>query len=72
VPPFGPIKRLDLIRYLRQAEFTGPYGGGKHAVMLKPPQRVVIPNPHGSDIGRQLLARVLQQAGLTRDEWEAL
>ena len=50
----------------------GPYSGGKHAVMLRPPRRVVIPNPHGGDVGRQLLARVLQQAGLTRDEREAL
>ena len=72
MPAFGPIKRTDLIRYLRRAGFEGPYGGGKHAVMLKPPRRVVIPNPHGPDIGRQLLARVLQQAGLTREEWEAL
>ncbi len=72
MPPFGPIKRADLIRYLRQAGFTGPYSGGRHAVMLKPPRRVAIPNPHGADIGRQLLARVLQEAGLTREEWEAL
>ena len=72
MPPFGPIKRSDLVRNLRQAGFGGPYAGGEHAVMLKPPRRVVIPNPHGADIGRQLLARVLQEAGLTREEWEAL
>ena len=29
------------------------------------------PNPHGSDIGIGLLARVLRQAGIMRDEWES-
>jgi predicted RNA binding protein YcfA (HicA-like mRNA interferase family) len=72
VPRFGPTKRRDLIRFLRLAGFEGPYGGGKHAVMLKPPRRLVIPNPHGEDIGPQLLARILQQAGLSREDWEAL
>jgi len=33
---------------------------------------VTIPNPHGSDIGPNLLAKVLRQAGSSRDEWEAL
>jgi hypothetical protein len=30
MPSFGPIKRGDLIRYLRKAGFDGPYSGGKH------------------------------------------
>ncbi len=33
---------------------------------------VVLPNPHQSDIGRELLAHVLQQAGVSREEWEKL
>ena len=72
MPQFGPIKRRDLIRYLRRAGFDGPYEGGKHAVMIRASHRVVVPNPHAGDIGPQLLARVLQQAGLSREEWEAL
>jgi len=40
--------------------------------MLRAGQRIAIPNPHGSAIGRQLLREVLKQAGLTRDEWERL
>jgi len=31
---------------------------------------VTIPNPHGKDIGIELLSRVLRQAGVTRREWE--
>jgi hypothetical protein len=29
-----------------------------------------IPNPHQSDIGRDLLSRILRQAGVDRDDWE--
>jgi predicted RNA binding protein YcfA (HicA-like mRNA interferase family) len=31
-----------------------------------------IPNPHTEDIGRGLLVRILRQAGIEREEWEAL
>jgi predicted RNA binding protein YcfA (HicA-like mRNA interferase family) len=33
---------------------------------------VIIPNPHGSDIGTGLLTRLLRQAGLSRQEWESV
>ena len=33
---------------------------------------LTIPNPHRGDIGRDLLKRVLDQAGISRDEWERL
>ncbi len=29
-----------------------------------------IPNPHQSDIGRDLLARILRHAGIDRETWE--
>jgi len=32
---------------------------------------VTIPNPHKGDIAVGLLARVLRQAGVSREEWEA-
>jgi hypothetical protein len=35
MPPFGPIKRKDLIRHLKQAGFEGPYSGGKHQFMIR-------------------------------------
>jgi hypothetical protein len=33
MPRFGPIGRQDLIRYLRQIGFEGPYAGGRHQFM---------------------------------------
>jgi len=72
VPRFGPIKRRDLIRYLHQVGFEGPYSGGKHQFMVQGDITLWIPNPHRGDIGRELLARILRQAHIDRDEWEAL
>ncbi len=72
MPSLGPIKRKDLIRYLRTLGFTGPYVGGRHQYMVKGVIRLAIPNPHQGDIGRELLVRILRQAGLDREEWEKL
>jgi predicted RNA binding protein YcfA (HicA-like mRNA interferase family) len=72
MPPFGPIKRQELIRALRQAGYLGPYPGGSHEYLVKGARKLHIPNPHGGDIGPHLLARILKQAGLTREEWERL
>lgn len=72
MPAFGPIARKDLIRALRQAGFEGPYSGGKHPFMIKGELSLTIPNPHQGDIGRELLSRILRQAGISKEEWERL
>jgi predicted RNA binding protein YcfA (HicA-like mRNA interferase family) len=33
---------------------------------------LIIPNPHQGDISKDLLAKILRQAGISRDEWESL
>lgn len=71
MPPFGPVKRTDLIRYLRKLGFGGPYSGGKHQFMIRSGAVVRVPNPHQGDIGKELLVRILRQAGVSRDEWES-
>jgi predicted RNA binding protein YcfA (HicA-like mRNA interferase family) len=72
MPRFGPIKRKELLGYLKQLGFTGPYSGGRHQFMVRDNITLRIPNPHQSDIGKELLARLLKQAGIERDEWEKL
>jgi predicted RNA binding protein YcfA (HicA-like mRNA interferase family) len=72
VPRFGSISRKELIRYLRQLGFDGPYSGGKHQFMSKGNLTLRILNPHQADIGRELLIRILRQAGINKDEWEQL
>ncbi|MCI0693140.1 type II toxin-antitoxin system HicA family toxin [candidate division KSB1 bacterium] len=72
MPIFGPIKRKDLIHYLRELGFDGPYAGGKHQYMVKGEIKLTVPNPHQSDIGRDLLARILRQGSIDKSEWEKL
>ena len=72
MPPFGVIKRRDLIRYLKELDFSGPTSRGKHQHMKKADITVIVPNPHRSDISKGLLARILEQPGISREEWEQL
>ena len=72
MPQLGPIKRAELIRYLQILGFEGPFSGGKHQFMLKGVIRLRLPNPHRRDVGRELLSRILKQAGVDKDSWEKL
>lgn len=72
MPKLGSIKRNDLIKYFRELGFSGPYSGGRHQFMQKGNITIRILNPHKSDIGKELLARILKQAEISRIEWEKL
>lgn len=72
MPPFGPLKRKELLKYLRQYGFDGPYSGGKHQFMIKDDITVRVPNPHQADIGKELLSRIIRQAGISKNDWEKL
>lgn len=49
--------------------FEGPYQGGKHPYMIKEDLVLTIPNPHRKDIGLELLARILRQANIKKEQW---
>lgn len=70
MPAFGPVRRSELVRALRSLGFEGPFSGGRHQFMIRGTVTLRIPNPHQADIGRDLLSRILRQAGVDRDEWE--
>jgi predicted RNA binding protein YcfA (HicA-like mRNA interferase family) len=70
MPAWGPISRRHLIRALRTLGFHGPFSGGHHQFMVRDDLVLVIPNPHGSDLGIGLLSRMPRQTGITRTEWE--
>jgi len=72
MPPIGPISRRQLIRYLHQLGFQGPNTRAKHSYMDNGVVMVTIPNPHEGDIDRDLLLRILRQAGIARAAWERL
>ena len=72
MPRFGPIKRAELLKYLKILGFDGPYSGGKHQFVIRDMLRLRLPNPHQDDVGKELLSRILKQAGVDRDTWEKL
>lgn len=72
MPKFGPIKRRDLIKALRAAGFEGPFTGSDHEVMERGDVVIKVPNPHEGDVSRDLLKKILFEAGINRDEWEQL
>lgn len=65
----NPIAWRDLVRRLRALGFHGPYWGAKHPFMVRGSFKLRIPADHGRDIGAPLLAEILRQAGIARDDW---
>jgi predicted RNA binding protein YcfA (HicA-like mRNA interferase family) len=72
MPRLGPIKRRDLISYLRQLGYVGPESKSRHQIMQRGDTTVIIPNPHEGDISVGLLNRILKQANISRSDWEKL
>ncbi len=66
------ISWKKLVQKFRQLGFNGPYSGGRHLFMIKSELKVHIPNPHKSEISKYLLAEILRQAGISKDEWNKL
>jgi predicted RNA binding protein YcfA (HicA-like mRNA interferase family) len=66
----APITRSNLIKRLRAFGWEGPFAGKRHQHMHKGPITLIIPNPHhGGEIGVNLLKEILDQAGISREEW---
>ena len=65
-----PIKWRELVRRLRALGWGTPEGGGKHLAMWKNGQKLSIPNPHRGDIDWSLTKRILDQAGISKDDWD--
>lgn len=64
--------RRALIARFKELGFTGPHAGtgGHPSFMQRGRQVVKLPNPHGTkDIGRELLKRILSNAGISKEEW---
>ena len=67
-----PVSWDRLVQNLQTLGFEGPYRGGKHPFMVKGDRILIIPNPHRSEIGVDLLMRIPRQAGIAREEWSRI
>lgn len=65
----GPTTRFALVKRMRELGWDGPHRGGNHAFMVKGTHKVRIPNQHKGDIRLRLMTMILQQAGISQDEW---
>jgi len=72
VTDFSPVSWLNLVKKLRKFGFDGPYQGGKHPYMVRNELVLTIPNQHDKEISPDLLARILKQAGISKEEWAEL
>lgn len=61
--------RLDLIKRLRKLGWDGPRPGTKHPFMAKGKRKLRVPNPHEGDIDRRFLKFLLEQGGISEEEW---
>lgn len=63
------ISLNKLIKKFRKLGFEGPFSGGRHLFMSKGELKVRIPNPHKSDVSKYLLAEILRQACISKNDW---
>lgn len=63
------ISWRKLIQKFRRLGFDGPYAGGRHLFMKKNNLKVIVPNPHSHEIDKGLVAEILEQAGVSDEEW---
>ena len=67
--PVGGGSR-QLLERAGRAQRRRRFGSGKHQHMIKGNIQLTMPNPHRrKDIGLKLLKLLLDEAGISRDEW---
>ncbi|MBI5470227.1 type II toxin-antitoxin system HicA family toxin [Candidatus Kaiserbacteria bacterium] len=69
MPKLRPISWTLFVSRMKTFGFSGPYQEGKHPYMIKGAMTLTVPNPHEGDISRDLLMKVLRQAGISRSQW---
>ena len=64
-----PVSRAKLIRRLKKLGFEGPFPGSDHDFMVRGDNFVRIPNVHRREIGANLIAEILREGGISREDW---
>lgn len=57
---------------LRRVGAAGPFYGAKHPYVRFKNRKIIIPNPHGEDIGPRVLRRIISDLGISEEEFEDL
>jgi predicted RNA binding protein YcfA (HicA-like mRNA interferase family) len=71
VPLPRATQRRVLLKKLRKLGFEGPYPGGKHPLMRRGTQTLHVPNEHGEDIPVWVLRDILENGGISEDDYNS-
>lgn len=71
MPKLKPLKANKVIKKLKKLGFTGPYPGGKHVRMVHKEKNLIIPIPvhKGKDVSVGLIRAIINEVGISREEW---
>ena len=74
MPRLVPLKPQEVIRKLVRLGFDGPYPGGRHQRMVNLKTGKVIPVPFhkGCDVSIGLIREIINEVGISREDWLAL
>jgi len=64
-----PVSRRELIIKLKRLGFSGPFSGGRHQFMEKGGLKIFVPNPHGKDIGKDLVKQIIKDLKISEKEF---
>ena len=71
MPKLKPLKAKEVIKKLKKLGFTGPFPGGKHIRMVHQERGLIIPIPmhKGKDVSVGLIRAIINEIGISREEW---
>lgn len=69
-----PLKPEAVVRKLRRLGFEGPYPGGRRQRMVDFKAGKIIPVPFhkGADVSIGLIRAIINELGISREDWLAL
>ncbi len=71
MPKLTPLKAEEVMKKLRRLGFSGPFPGGKHVRMVHLKKAKIIPVPvhKGKDVSVGLIREIINELGISREEW---
>jgi predicted RNA binding protein YcfA (HicA-like mRNA interferase family) len=71
MPKLKPLKAQEVIRKLKTFGVEGPFHGGKHSRMVHQERGLIIPIPmhNGKDVSLGLIRAIINEIGISREEW---
>lgn len=64
-----PVSRRELIIKLKRLGFSGLFSGGRHQFMERDGFKIFVPNPHGKDIGKDLVKQIIKDLKISEKEF---